>query len=577
MGRIRVLLLLVFLSFIIFECSLNDPEYKLDFDRVETTPKTIHVEPINLFDVEVTWTVTTHEEVESYSIFRRVQETEMAQTDGSSFQEISPTIMVIDEFHFIVIDSTAVPNKWNYYYIISNHNDQSSLHSDIAGCLFVIESPSVSLEIGGEDDDQIIQSYIIDNIEFDGIEISRIGEIDTIENEYARVKDDSFMIVVDTMQFDQDSILLGFKGRALRPWADIEPNRPYDYRARAYMVRDQTRRYTSYSPSNIISIQREYPTEITSLPLSSNKSRLYFHTFDLNPYDSIFIYSVQGDSMNIMSSLHLGKGVGFTDNAGQDLMVFDIPCQNSDAIPIKAIFWGTSSHTALLKDDDIQDSTAINCLEVPGFQMIEEGSLFPGCTGGQGNQDCDGEGFEIERFYLAIYETTNMSPSNWPPSPGELPVESVTWDSAVGFCEMLSNQFPGYDFSLPTEAQWEFSAKHSLRDNRNYSYPWGESVDIYHANYANSNSGTIAVGSYSYPGFSGQHDLSGNVMEWVYSSYNETFDPSLPNVLEDNWKVIRGGSFWHNPDEIMTTSRGYLPHDTESEGLGFRVMMRPKL
>jgi len=571
------ILTLILLSAIMVECTLNDPEYKLDFDRVESTPTTINVKPINLFDVEVTWSVVAHNDVEGYSVFRSVQEEENAQPEEISFQEISSKIVVNDELDFTIIDSLAVPNQWNYYYIVANHEDQSSLHSDIMGCLFTINSPSVSLALRGVNDDQIIQSYILNNIEFHGLEISRIGENDTMQYEYARVNNDSLMTVIDTMQYDQDSILYGFKGRQLHPWADIEPNIPYDYQARAYMDRNQTRRYTSLSLSNFISIQREYPTAITSLPLSSNKSRLYFHKFDLNPYDSIFIYSAHDDSMNIMSSLHIDKAVSFIDNAGQDLTAFDIQCQSSDVIPIKAVFWGESSNTALMKEEDIQDSTGIHCLEVPGFQMIEEGILFPGCGAAQSNDDCDGEGFEIERFYLAIYETTNMSPLNWPPSPGELPVESVTWDSAVGFCEMLSNQFPGYDFSLPTEAQWEFSAKHSLRDNRNYSYPWGESVDIYHANYANSNSGTIAVGSYSHPGFSGHYDLSGNVMEWVFSNYNEIFDPSLPNVLEDNWKVIRGGSYWQNPDEVMTTSRGYLPHGTESEGLGFRVMMRPKL
>ena len=573
----RYILIPILLSLIISECTLNDPEYKLDFDRVETAPTGIFVQPINLFDIEITWAVATHEDVDNYSIFRSVQETELAQPEEALFQEISSTTMVLDEFNFTVIDSSAELNKWNYYYVIGNHEDQSSLHSDIVGCLFTINSPLVSLFVGGENDDQIIQTYLLKNNEFEGIEISRIGGNDTLQYDYDRVNSDSFITIIDTMQFDQDSIVPGFKGRQLHAWVDVEPNISYDYRARAFMDRGTTRRYTSPSISNTISIQREYPTAIASLPLSSDKSRLYFHSFNLSPYDSILIYSAQDDSMNIMSSMHIGEGVEFIDNSGEILTVFDIKCLTSDVMPIKAIFWGKSSHTALVQNDDIQDSTGIKCLEVPGFHMIEEGILFAGCGAGQNNHDCEGEGFEIERFYLAIYETTNMLTSNWPPAQGELPAEYVTWDSAVEFCELLDIQFPGYEFSLPNEAQWEFSAKFSMLDNRNYSYPWGESVDIYHANYANSNPGAIAVGSYSYPGFSGHYDLSGNVMEWVYSNYNETFDPNLPNVLEDNWKVIRGGSFWQNPEEIMTTSRGFLPRNTASEGLGFRVMMQPKL
>ena len=341
----RYILIPILLSLIISECTLNDPEYKLDFDRVETAPTGIFVQPINLFDIEITWAVATHEDVDNYSIFRSVQETELALPEEALFQEISSTTVVVDEFNFTVIDSSAELNKWNYYYVIANHEDQSSLHSDIVGCLFTINSPSVSLFVGGENDDQIIQSYLLKNIEFEGIEISRIGENDTLQYDYDRVNSDSLITIIDTMQFDQDSIVSGFKGRQLHAWVDVEPNISYDYRARAFMDRDTTRRYTSLSFSNTISIQREYPTAIASLPLSSDKSRLYFHSFNLSPYDSILIYSAQDDSMNIMSSIHIGEGVEFIENSGEILTVFDIKCLTSDVIPIKAIFWGKSSHT----------------------------------------------------------------------------------------------------------------------------------------------------------------------------------------------------------------------------------------
>ena len=571
----RSTIIVILLSSILSECTLNDPEYKLDFDRVDTTPNGIQVQPINLFEVEITWTVVNIEEVDGYSIYRGVQGNKSPEPTGDSFEKITSVTVLSGEVQYTVIDSSAELNKWNYYYVVANHKDQSSIKSTVAGCLFSIKSPSVSLVVGGGDDDQIIQSYVLSNNELDGIEIYRISENDTIKSVYARVDADSVITIIDTMQYDQNAILSMYYGRPLFALVDVKPNTLYDFKARAFMDRDTTRRYTSLSLSNTIELQREYPTSITTLPLSSNMSRLYFLSFDLSPYDSILIYSVEEASMNIMSSLPIEKGMRFIDNTGEDFTVFDIECHSSNISPIKTIFWGQSSHTALWVDNDIQDSTDTRCLEVPGFQMIEEGIFFPGCNSGQSNLDCEGEGYEIDRFYMAIYETTDMLPSNWPPLQGELPVEYVTWDSAVGFCEMLDIQFPGYEFSLPNEAQWEFAARYTLQENRNYSYPWGGPVDIYHANYANSNSGTIAVGSYNHPGFSGQYDMAGNVMEWVYSNYNETFDPNLPNILEDNWKVIRGGSFWQNPEDIMTTSRGYLPRSTESEGLGFRVIMRP--
>ena len=567
-------LILILSGLLVTTCTLNDPEYILDFDRVSSTPGNLQAIPLNLFDMRLNWEVVNSENIESYSIFRSVKDSEENFRNVAGFIEIDERSINSEEETVNYIDSTAIPYKWNYYYIVANRGDQTSLHSDTVGCLFTMPAPSFSAEIGGVEMNQIMQRVAIQNMDFNGVVISRIHEKDTVQHELSRINTDTIFTLADTMQFDEDSVLETFKGRSLHAYKDIEPNIEYSYQAKSFMIRDQEKRYSDTSSALHVTLDREYPTSFMSLPLSNTQARLYFSNFAVWPYDSVLIYEYETDSLQFKHSFSIAEGDIYQNNAGEISLVFDLPFITSEPTPVKAIFWGPSSHTASQENLDQIDSSIVSSLDVPGFRLVEEGILFPSCDSGIMNNNCAGDGFQIDRFYLSIFETTNMTTSEWPPALNEMPVENVSWDSAVGFCELLGIRYPEYEFNLPTEAEWEFSAKHNIIDNRNYTYPWGETVDIYHANYANSNTNVTPVGSYPYPGFSGQYDLAGNVMEWVYSSYDEVFDPNLPNQIESEWKVIRGGAYWQNPADIETTARSFLPRDTESDGLGFRVAMR---
>jgi formylglycine-generating enzyme required for sulfatase activity len=39
------------------------------------------------------------------------------------------------------------------------------------------------------------------------------------------------------------------------------------------------------------------------------------------------------------------------------------------------------------------------------------------------------------------------------------PVEQVSWQDAVEFCARLSEMDPGYNYRLPTEAEWEYACR----------------------------------------------------------------------------------------------------------------------
>jgi formylglycine-generating enzyme required for sulfatase activity len=128
------------------------------------------------------------------------------------------------------------------------------------------------------------------------------------------------------------------------------------------------------------------------------------------------------------------------------------------------------------------------------------------------------------------------------------PVEQVSWEDAVEFCQKLS-ELPEERkacraYRLPTEAEWEYAG----RAGRKTAYSFGESSKSL-SNYAwfvgNSNGQTHPVGE-KQPNAWGLFDMHGNIWEWCSDWYGEypkgaVTDPAGPR--EGSGRVHRGGSW----------------------------------
>jgi len=191
---------------------------------------------------------------------------------------------------------------------------------------------------------------------------------------------------------------------------------------------------------------------------------------------------------------------------------------------------------------------------------------------------------DIDPFYIDMYETTNAQYGEYVKATGykassyakneryndpQQPVVGTTWKDAKKYCEWRGKR-------LPTEAEWEKAA----RGKRPVKFPWGnEMPDDTKANFDNHLGKTAPVGSYP-AGKSdyGVFDMSGNVAEWVndwhypeYYIFSPKKNPQGPD--KGQYKVIRGGSWRHDAEDIRLTYRNATIPKLQNNSVGFRCAL----
>lgn len=152
-----------------------------------------------------------------------------------------------------------------------------------------------------------------------------------------------------------------------------------------------------------------------------------------------------------------------------------------------------------------------------------------------------------------------------------LPVESVTWNEAVAFCDRLS-QLPaerdqGRAYRLPTEAEWEFaarSARTGVARPQTSSSVRTKGLRPCAATDAGVDEGGL-IG------------MSGNVSEWAEDWFSSDYyvtstgrDPKGPK--DGAVKAFRGAAWNSPPTQHRVTARDADMPEARRDDLGFRVV-----
>ncbi len=166
----------------------------------------------------------------------------------------------------------------------------------------------------------------------------------------------------------------------------------------------------------------------------------------------------------------------------------------------------------------------------------------------------------------------------------DLPVERISWDEAVEFCQRLSKK-TGINYRLPSEAEWEYGCRAGTKT----PFHFGATITTDLANYDGRSSyrqepegeyrdQTTPVDQFGIANNFGLCDLHGNVLEWCADAWHDNYEgaPTDGSVWEeggdDNRKVVRGGSWRDVPGDCRSASRSYNSSVNRLYLIGFRVV-----
>jgi len=228
------------------------------------------------------------------------------------------------------------------------------------------------------------------------------------------------------------------------------------------------------------------------------------------------------------------------------------------------------------------------------FKLIPAGTFTMGSPSNElGRFSNEGPQHQVTLTQSFYMQTTEVTQAQWEavmrsnPSYftgcSTCPVEQVSWNDVQSYITQM-NLRPGEGtYSLPTEAQWEYSARA------------GSTTAFYNGGITETDCGydpnLDAIGWYCYnsgnethpvaqktPNTWGLYDMSGNVWEWCqdwYGSYpsSSVTDPTGPSSGSD--RVLRSGNWYFGARDCRSAFRYYdAPADRSYYG-GFRLLRQP--
>ena len=203
--------------------------------------------------------------------------------------------------------------------------------------------------------------------------------------------------------------------------------------------------------------------------------------------------------------------------------------------------------------------------------------------------------------YIAVGGRTNPS-KHQVPGDLNLPVDRVSWNEAIAYCNDLSRQeglTPSYSaagevditkngYRLLTSAENEFVTRARTTtllfygDEYNTNgllYSWSDGAANRNSATGNSHGETHDAGTLR-PNSYGVYDMTGNLWIWCNDRYDTGSSNNYPATLQIDQtgpatggeRIAKGGAFWNDGGHHeMSANHWQWKPDTKSEEIGFRI------
>lgn len=208
-------------------------------------------------------------------------------------------------------------------------------------------------------------------------------------------------------------------------------------------------------------------------------------------------------------------------------------------------------------------------------------------------EDCTPHQVSVSDFYIGQFEVSQglfrkvmgYNPSDFSPKSDPngkvltqeerdmFPVENVSFKEVQEFIYRLNTK-TGVQFSLPTEAQWEFAARGGKKDE-GHIYSTGMYANLVWYDKNNP----IVVNYKNSVNMIGLYNMSGNVAEWCQDYYSEDFYQKTAGYInpvnreKGDYRVVRGGSFLDTDSEYVSVFFRDAQDEERKTNVGFRLVV----